>query len=297
ARRRGVGRRAARGGAGRVDRAARTLGGRLQGRRARDGARALAAKRRDRRSLRDGDRGAGGAHRRAGAGALPRALRGDDLRRAGRRQPRAHRPHGYVGPRAPPRPRTGCTRSDPRRPGHPRRDRRRRRGGARRAGGDNFSGRMIFDSHMHVGSFESMFGVSLDRDGIDELMRENEISNGVVFYPDNEYVREVVESIPGLYALAWGNPRVPGNLEEVARLLDHPKFLGLKLHPLIDGYLPNDPSVHPLIELILERDQPVLLHCGHPIFTLPWSIEELAVSFPAAKIVIGHMGHGNVVYI
>jgi hypothetical protein len=156
---------------------------------------------------------------------------------------------------------------------------------------------MIFDSHMHVGSFESIFGVSLDRDGIDRLMREHEISNGVVFYPDNAYVRDVVESIPGLYALAWGNPRVPGNLEEVAGLLDHPKFLGLKLHPLIDGYLPNDPSVHPLIELILERDQPVLLHCGHPIFTLPWSIEELAVSFPEAKIVIGHMGHGNVVYI
>jgi predicted TIM-barrel fold metal-dependent hydrolase len=156
---------------------------------------------------------------------------------------------------------------------------------------------MIFDSHMHVGSFESMFGVSLDRDGIERLMQENEISNGVVFYPDNPYVREVVESIPGLYGLVWGNPRVPGNLEEVAELLDHPKFLGLKLHPLIDGFLPDDPSVHPLIELIVERDQPVLIHCGHPIFTLPWSIEELAVSFPAAKIIIGHMGHGNVVYI
>jgi predicted TIM-barrel fold metal-dependent hydrolase len=156
---------------------------------------------------------------------------------------------------------------------------------------------VIFDSHMHVGSFDSMFGVSLDRDGIEALMREHEITNGVVFYPDNEYVREVIESIPGLYALVWGNPRVPGYVEEVERCLEHPKFLGLKLHPLIDGYLPNDPSVHPMIELIVERDLPVLIHCGHPIFTLPWSIEELAVSFPAAKIVIGHMGHGNVVYI
>ena len=41
----------------------------------------------------------------------------------------------------------------------------------------------------------------------------------------------------------------------------------------------------------------MLIHCGHPIFTLPWSIEELAVSFPEAKIIIGHMGHGNAVYI
>lgn len=150
---------------------------------------------------------------------------------------------------------------------------------------------------MHVGSFEGPFGVSLDRDGIEQLMRDHDISNGVVFYPDNAYVAEVVESIPGLYALVWGNPRVPGYVEEVERYLEHPKFLGLKLHPLIDGYLPNDPSVHPMIELILERDLPVLIHCGHPIFTLPWSIEELAVSFPAAKIVIGHMGHGNAVYI
>jgi predicted TIM-barrel fold metal-dependent hydrolase len=156
---------------------------------------------------------------------------------------------------------------------------------------------VIFDSHMHVGSFESMFGVSLDRDGIDALMREHEIGNGVVFYPDNAYTREVVESIPGLYALYWGNPRVPGYVEELRQYLEHPKFIGLKLHPLIDGYLPNDPSVHQMIELIVERDLPVLIHCGHPIFTLPWSLEELAVSFPALKMVIGHMGHGNVVYI
>jgi predicted TIM-barrel fold metal-dependent hydrolase len=156
---------------------------------------------------------------------------------------------------------------------------------------------VIFDSHMHVGAFGAGFDVSLDRDGIERLMQEHEISNGVVFYPDNAYVAEVVESIPGLYALVWGNPRVPGYVEEVERYLAHPKFIGLKLHPLIDGYLPNDPSVHPMIELILERDLPVLIHCGHPIFSLPWSIEELAVSFPAAKVVIGHMGHGNVVYI
>jgi uncharacterized protein len=156
---------------------------------------------------------------------------------------------------------------------------------------------VIFDSHMHVGDFGSMFGVSLDRDGIEALMHEHGVTNGVVFYPDNEYVREVVESIPGLYGLVWGNPRVPRCVEEVEKYLAHPKFLGLKLHPLIDGYLPNDPSVHPMIELIVARDMPVLIHCGHPIFTLPWSIEELAASFPDAKIIIGHMGHGNVVYI
>ena len=75
---------------------------------------------------------------------------------------------------------------------------------------------MIFDSHMHVGSFESLFGVSLDRDGIEELMRENAITGGVVFYPDHEYVREVVESIPGLYALYWGTRACPATSRSCA---------------------------------------------------------------------------------
>ncbi len=157
---------------------------------------------------------------------------------------------------------------------------------------------MIFDSHMHVGDFGPMFNVSLDRDGLAAIVEEHGYEGCCVFHPDNEYVRTVVESIPEAYALVWANPRLPGYLEEAARFLEHPKFLGMKLHPLIDGYHPNDPAVHPLMELLVDRGGlPVLIHCGHPIFTLPWSIEELAVAFPRVKVILGHMGHGNVVYI
>jgi len=156
---------------------------------------------------------------------------------------------------------------------------------------------VIFDAHMHVGDFGPMFNVSLDRDGLAAIIAEHGYEGCCVFHPDNEYVRTVVESIPEAYALAWANPRMPGYVEETERFLDHPKFLGLKLHPLIDGYHPNDPGVHPLMELLRERGLPVLVHCGHPIFTLPWSIEELAAAFPDVSVVLGHMGHGNVVYI
>jgi len=149
---------------------------------------------------------------------------------------------------------------------------------------------------MHVGEFP-LFNVSLDRDGLERTMRENGIEGGVVFHPDNAYVREVIASVPGAYGLVWANPRMPDYLDETLRFLDDERFLGVKLHPLLDGYHPNDPAVHPLIERLIERDLPVLIHCGHPIFTLPWSIEELIVSFPEAKVILGHMGHGNIIYI
>ncbi len=153
-----------------------------------------------------------------------------------------------------------------------------------------------FDAHMHVGDFP-LFDVRLDRGGLVELMASEGIAAGLVFHPDNEYVRDVVESAPGVYGLVWANPRASGFLEQTAALLDHPRFLGVKLHPLLDGYHPNDPVLHPLYRLLVDRNLPVLIHCGHPIFTLPWSIEEAIVAFPEAKVVLGHMGHGNIVYI
>ena len=157
---------------------------------------------------------------------------------------------------------------------------------------------MIVDSHMHVGEFP-LFNVSLDRDGLVAEMREHDISTGLVFHPDNVLVRGIIAETPGVYGLVWVNPRDPDAAATTRRLLDEPgsRFRGVKLHPLLDGYHPDDRAVHPIIELLVERALPALIHCGHPIFTLPWSIEELIRRYPEARIVLGHMGHGNIIYI
>jgi predicted TIM-barrel fold metal-dependent hydrolase len=149
---------------------------------------------------------------------------------------------------------------------------------------------------MHVGEFP-LFDVSLDRDGLVDLFEEFEYDAGIVFHPDNALVRGIVEDTDRAWALYWANPRDDGCAAEASEYLEHPKFLGVKLHPLLDSYHPNDPIVHPLARVVVEREVPVLIHCGHPIFTLPWSIEELIVEFPEARVILGHMGHGNIVYI
>jgi predicted TIM-barrel fold metal-dependent hydrolase len=157
---------------------------------------------------------------------------------------------------------------------------------------------MIVDSHMHVGEFP-LFNVAMDRAGLVREMREHDISTGLVFHPDNELVRSIIGETPGVYGLVWANPRASDAATQTRRLLDEPgsKFRGVKLHPLLDGYHPDDPAVHPIIELLIERGLPALVHCGHPIFTLPWSIEELIRRYPEARVILGHMGHGNIIYI
>lgn len=155
---------------------------------------------------------------------------------------------------------------------------------------------MTIDAHLHVGEFP-LFNVRIDASGLADLFPRHAIDAGMVFSPDNALVRDVVTGLGPAYGFYWANPKQPGFVAEAAEYLDHPKFLGVKMHPLLDGYHPNDPAVHPLIELLIERDMPVLIHCGHPIFTLPWSIEELIIVHPEAKVILGHMGHGNIVYI
>ena len=155
---------------------------------------------------------------------------------------------------------------------------------------------MVFDAHMHVGDF-GIFGVSLDRGGLANLIRENDVSGGIVFSPDNEAMLDAVDSIAEVYGFYWANPNRNDHLDEARKFLSHPKVIGVKLHPLLDGYYPNDPVVYPLMEMLTELDLPVLVHTGHPIFTLPWSIEELAAGWPRVKVIMGHMGHGNGVYI
>ncbi len=155
---------------------------------------------------------------------------------------------------------------------------------------------MIVDSHMHIGQFP-LFNVSLDGPGLDKLVASCGIDKAIVFHPDNSMVQRVIAGRPSIFGLVWANPREPDCVQAVASFLDDQNFRGIKLHPLLDGYHPNDPMVHPLADLAAERGLPLLIHTGHPIFTLPWSVEELAQAKPETKVIMGHMGHGNIIYI
>jgi uncharacterized protein len=154
----------------------------------------------------------------------------------------------------------------------------------------------VIDAHMHIGEFP-LFGASSTVADLEQWMDECAIDMGIVFAPDNDMVASHLADNPRFRALVWVNPHQDGHLEELERLLDTDLFVGAKLHPLINGFHPNDAIVQPVMRVLAERRRPALVHCGHPIFSLPWSIEELAADNPDVAVILGHMGHGNIVYI
>lgn len=155
------------------------------------------------------------------------------------------------------------------------------------------------DAHAHVGYFGSWCDVGLSAREMVAAMREYHIEKSIVSYPNNALTRDAIMAYPQeLCALAWLDP-IQGEraVSDLELLVEREDFSGLKLHPLFNAYTANDPVVFPLMDLARKKNLPVFIHSGHPPFSLPWSIGQLAELYPDVRIVMVHMGHGHGVYI
>lgn len=98
------------------------------------------------------------------------------------------------------------------------------------------------------------------------------------------------------------NPhRGPDAVREAKRLVAA-GARGLKLHPPLQEFVPNDPIAYPLYEVFAEARLPVIFHTGHSgigagmrggggirlKFGNPLPIDDVAVDFPDLPIVLAH---------
>jgi uncharacterized protein len=89
---------------------------------------------------------------------------------------------------------------------------------------------------------------------------------------------------------------------EARRLLKTGAVRGLKLHPPLQQFFPNDPIAYPLYEVFAEAKLPVLFHTGHSgigtgmpggggirlKYGNPMNIDDVAVDFPDMPIIMAH---------
>jgi len=155
------------------------------------------------------------------------------------------------------------------------------------------------DAHAHIGYYGSFFDVGTTAEEYISLMDEYDFEKALIMHLDNEEVRKATEVFPDrLYGAVWVNPHDGQDaVDQVKRAMDDWGFLAVKIHPLIHAFIANDSIVHPIARLADEFNIPIFIHSGHPPFSLPWSIAQLAEEFPRLKIVMVHMGHGHGVYI
>ena len=144
------------------------------------------------------------------------------------------------------------------------------------------------DAHSHVGYFGGWADVGYTDEQMVAEMDRYGIEKSVVSYMDNTVVEQAVKRFPDRFVgITWANPYEGDKaVETVIREVREHGFQGIKLHPLLNAFTANDAVVHPLMEVAQQMDLPVFIHSGHPPFSLPHSIIQLAEDFPKVRIVI-----------
>jgi predicted TIM-barrel fold metal-dependent hydrolase len=85
-------------------------------------------------------------------------------------------------------------------------------------------------------------------------------------------------------------------LNEVATRIETDGARGLKLHPMLGHYFPDDHSLWPLYEYAQKREVPLIFHGGKSMespnvqYAHPNRFKEVLKDFPHLQIVVAHLG-------
>jgi hypothetical protein len=156
-------------------------------------------------------------------------------------------------------------------------------------------------------------GAPRDAQGLAEYYRSRKI--GCVVFPvderltgrpqvPNDAVAEFAAANSDI-AIAFASidpTRGPEAVREAKRLVRGGGIKGLKLHPPLQQFFPNDPIAYPLYEVFAEAKLPVVFHTGHSgigtgmpggggirqKYGNPMHIDDVAVDFPDLPIIMAH---------
>ncbi len=121
--------------------------------------------------------------------------------------------------------------------------------------------------------------------------------------PNDEVAAFAAEHADVAIAFASIDPtRGPEGVREARRLVSSGLVHGLKLHPPMQQFFPNDRIAYPLYEVFAEAKLPVLFHTGHSgigtgspggggvrlKYGHPMPIDDVAVDFPDLPIIMAH---------
>lgn len=111
------------------------------------------------------------------------------------------------------------------------------------------------------------------------------IRQAVVCWRDNRFVERLLQVASNLRGLVWVRPGGPKS-SEVRRLLRQ-GWVGLKLHPNVDGYDADDPVMERHLGLAARAGVPVAVHSA-PGHGDPDRIRRLAERHPDVTVVLYH---------
>lgn len=182
---------------------------------------------------------------------------------------------------------------------------------------------MIYDVHCHAWAYPKHFGDDFrlqaerawKKNGVDLTVRyedyratSDEKTKTIVFggkaklsglWVDDQYVADYVAQNPNdTIGFLSVDPTQDGWQDELHQGHQDLNLKGIKLLSMYAGFVPSDPLLDPLWLYATKHNLPVLLHTGTTFIsqaplhcTLPRHIDDAAIKFPHAKIIMAHLSH------
>jgi len=157
----------------------------------------------------------------------------------------------------------------------------------------------FFDAHCHIGKTPYLEQKAED---LLNKMDQNNVEKAVICAfgshivcknkEGNDFISDWVKKYPLRFVgFASVNPWYEAEaIIELKRSITELGLIGLKLHPVLQGFQANDKIVNPLIETAIQLNIPIFIHSGTPMYSLPLQIFDLAKKYPDGKFILGHMG-------
>ncbi|MGI6161202.1 MAG: amidohydrolase family protein [Christensenellales bacterium] len=139
-----------------------------------------------------------------------------------------------------------------------------------------------------------------------EEMRKNGVEKSVIVPYDrrvavdnaeaNQYILDTVYKYPDSFiGFATVNPWYG---ERAAAMLREAFLSGLKgvyFKSTVQGFMPDDEMLYPLLDICAEYGAPAFFHTGTPVNALPFTVMSQAKRYPSVNFILGHMGANDYV--
>ncbi|HVP27080.1 MAG TPA: amidohydrolase family protein [Candidatus Bathyarchaeia archaeon] len=164
----------------------------------------------------------------------------------------------------------------------------------------------ICDAHIHLGKsgpWQPYMNPTIYTDTLIPLLNKYAVEQAIVFpnpnvgdkYPEmNDYIAESVKKYPKrLVGFGRVDPRRNDAIQELNRIKTKLGLTGLKLHPFVECFRPDQPFFNKFFHKTNELKLPILFHTGDG-FSSPGLILKIAKKYPKLHIILGHLREASI---
>ncbi len=142
----------------------------------------------------------------------------------------------------------------------------------------------------------NLFAIDLLADDLRSAKRAVQAEHLMAF---NRWACDLAAARPDLTVFVGADPTVLGadaGAAHLREMVERHGAKGIKIHPVVQQFLPDDPRMHAIYRTCIELGVPVLSHSGSAHGTVqfaePKAFARLLSTFPDLKLVLAHLGGG-----